>query len=89
MPAHTAGVTFFMGKDPLRILARVDITAAGRKNRRLIPRALAGSTPIMAVSHKISRLPPPRPIPASVPHTAAAKKAVPKLMAINTGYLPI
>ena len=67
----------------------VEISAAGRKNKRLIPRAVAGSTPIKAVSHKISRLPPPRPIPANVPQKTAAIKAAQKLMAINSECLPI
>ena len=85
-PAHTAGITFLMGSVPRRIWDRVASRAAGRKKRRLIPRAVAGSKPAMPVRNRISRLPPPKPIPARSPQNAAAKKAI---RAIDTESLPI
>ena len=65
-----------------------ETTADGRKNSRLIKRAVAWSVPMTKVSHRSSRLPPPTPRPDRIPKTVATAVIIRKLLAINTGSLP-
>ena len=66
-PAITAGMIFLTGTRSFRMVINVAITALGRKNSRLIVLVCSGLIPRTRVSHKISRLPPPDPIPARKP----------------------
>ena len=60
-PVMIAGNILRKGIIPCLQRKQAQIIAAGRKNSRLISRAVGESTPSTRVSHKISRLPPPIP----------------------------
>ena len=63
----------------------LEITAAGIKKSKTIPRAVKESVPSAKVSQRINRLPPPMPKPVKNPSSVPMSK----FMAIDTVYLPI
>ena len=88
-PARIAGRTFLKSSFPCFQRKKDAMTADGRKNSKLTSLAWGCSMPSTRVSHKISRLPPPTPIPARNPNTVPTISVIASESTINTGYLPI
>ena len=68
-PERIAGKIFFTSSAPCFHRNKHATSADGRKNNRFISLACPCSIPSTSVSHSISKLPPPTPIPARKPNT--------------------
>ena len=87
-PKAAAGRICLIQSVPCFHRKQQETTAEGRKNSRLINRAVAWSVPMTKVSHRSSRLPPPAPSPDRNPKTVATAITIRMLPAINSGCLP-
>ena len=88
-PATIAGNTVLIFRSPCLLRNQQEMNAAGRKNNRLILRASWWDIPAEMVSHSISKLPPPTPIPDRKPRTVLMTKRKGRESNINIEYLPI
>jgi len=87
-PENMAGSNIFELIMPCFHRNRHATSAEGIKNNRLIPRAMGCGTSSTMVSQRISRLPPPIPIPERKPSTVPRSRIKGKESTIDTGNLP-